>query len=71
VSIPEPEFLQSREKEDDGGTRSPKYPSTVTKVQYSISIIGAFSHFRDIFWEGGQKKNEYYLCLIGIGEAWR
>ena len=32
VSIPEPQFLQSSEKGDDGGTRSPKYPSTVTKV---------------------------------------
>ena len=33
MSVPQPQFLQSREKEEDGGTRSPKYPSTVTKVR--------------------------------------
>ena len=33
MGIPEPQFLQSQEKDEDGGTRSPKYPSTVTKVQ--------------------------------------
>lgn len=38
VAIPKPPFQQLKEKMDDGGIRSPKYPSTVTKVTSDITL---------------------------------
>ena len=32
VELPKPAYLKIREEQEAGGTRSPKYPSTVTKV---------------------------------------
>lgn len=32
VAVPKPAFIELKEKAETGGTRSPKYPSTVTKV---------------------------------------
>ena len=32
VELPKPAYLKIREEQEGGGTRSPKYPSTVTKV---------------------------------------
>ena len=38
VQIPKPSFQLLREKTDVGGVRSPKYPSTVTKVSTEASL---------------------------------
>ena len=41
VELPRPSFQQLKEKLDDSGIRSPKYPSTVTKVR----VRGHYFHY--------------------------
>ena len=39
VAVPKPAFIELKEKAETGGTRSPKYPSTVTKVRMDMSFL--------------------------------
>ena len=38
MAVPKPAFIELKEKAETGGTRSPKYPSTVTKVRMDMSL---------------------------------
>ena len=39
MELPEPDYVGAMAGDDLGGARSPKYPSTVTKVYITLSII--------------------------------
>ena len=42
MELPQPEYVGMMAGEDSGGARSPKYPSTVTKVSHLISAEHIF-----------------------------
>ena len=46
MSLPKPSFQQLKEKSDDSGIRSPKYPSTVTKVTPAGGACAQLTHSR-------------------------
>ena len=70
MAIPEPSFQQLKEKIDDGGIRSPKYPSTVTKVNCTTSV-GVEVHLHgnmQVYVEAGQevKKGDILMTVEGM-----
>ena len=55
MELPQPEFVGLMAGDDSSGARSPKYPSTVTKVLYMKIFNPRFNSPAFIF-----------LCLLGI-----
>ena len=43
MEVPQPEYVGMMAGEDSGGARSPKYPSTVTKVSHLVSAEHIFN----------------------------
>lgn len=70
MNLPKPAFQHLKEKMDMGGIRSPKYPSTVTKVtQPHPHASTAHSHvYAQVYVEVGQevKKGEVLVTVEGM-----